>query len=223
MARLKHLPNFLIGFLILATLTSCQGFKYTPRQTTDGVYHTVEEGQTLYDIAKAYNLTVETLKQANSVEDETKLSIGTRLWIPGAKSLAAVGDGDAPRKAKRGALAWPVDGGIITSRFGPRNGRNHDGIDIGAKEGTPILAAADGKVVFNGWMHGYGRMLIVKHANHLTTVYAHNSKNSVKKNSRVKRGQVIGEVGQTGRSTGPHLHFEVRNDTHPKNPLLYLP
>lgn len=209
--------------MIVATLASCQGFKYTPTRSSDGVYHTVEEGQTLYDIAKAYNVTVETLKQANSIDDETRLSIGTRLWIPGAKRVESVDSDDAPRKAKRGALSWPVDGGIITSRFGQRNGRNHDGIDIGAKEGTPILAAADGKVVFNGWMHGYGRMLIVKHANHLTTVYAHNSKNKVKKNSRVKRGQVIAEVGQTGRSTGPHLHFEVRNDTHPKNPLLYLP
>lgn len=203
-------------------LASCQGFKYTPRPSADGVYHTVEEGQTLYDIAVAYNVPVETLKLANSITDEKKLAIGTRLWIPGAKELVAVSS-DSKRKAKHGSLSWPVDGGIITSRFGPRNGRNHDGIDIGAKEGTPILAAADGKVVFNGWMHGYGRMLIVKHANHLTTVYAHNSKNKVRKNSRVKRGQIIGEIGQTGRSTGPHLHFEVRNDTHPKNPLLYLP
>lgn len=210
--------------MILATLASCQGFKYTSKSSSDGVYHTVEEGQTLYDIAKAYNVSIEDLKQANSIEDETKLSIGAQLWIPGAKKLASVGrDQDSHRKVLPGFLAWPVDGGIITSRFGLRNSRNHDGIDIGAKEGTPILAAADGKVVFNGWMHGYGRMLIVKHANHLTTVYAHNSKNNVKKNSRVKRGQTIGEVGQTGRSTGPHLHFEVRNDTHPKNPLLYLP
>ena len=203
------------------TLAGCQGFKYTQRPASERVYHTVQEGQTLYDIAKQYNVTVEALKQANSIEDETNISIGTRLWIPGAQKSAE--SGDEKQVAKHGILKWPIDGGIITSRFGARNERHHDGIDIGAKEGTPILAAADGQVMFSGWAQGYGMILIVKHPNHLTTVYAHNSKNRVKKNNRVKQGQVIGEVGQTGRSTGPHLHFEVRNDTHPKDPLLYLP
>ena len=99
-----------------------------------------------------------------------------------------------------------------------------DAIDIGVKRGTPVVAAADGKVVFSDWgPKGYGLMVIVKHPNHLTTVYAHNSKNWVKKNDRVKKGQRIASVGSTGRSTGPHLHFEVRNDTHPRNPLKFLP
>jgi murein DD-endopeptidase MepM/ murein hydrolase activator NlpD len=119
-------------------------------------------------------------------------------------------------------LAWPLKG-ILTSRFGRRHGRNHEGIDIGAKKGTPIRAAAAGKVVFSGWgPTGYGKMVIIKHAGHLTTVYAHNDKNWVKKNMQVKKGQLIAAVGSTGRSSGPHLHFEVRNDTHAKNPLNYL-
>ena len=102
--------------------------------------------------------------------------------------------------------------------------RHHDGIDIGARKGTPIVSAADGKVMFSGWgPTGYGLMVIIKHKNNLTTVYAHNSHIHVHKNQVVKQRQKIASVGSTGRSTGPHLHFEVRNDSHAYNPLQYLP
>ena len=132
----------------------------------------------------------------------------------------------APRKAVKaveGFLIWPVKG-QLTSKFGNRNGRHHDGIDIGSRKGTPIVAAADGKIMFSGWgPTGYGLMLIIRHKNNLTTVYAHNLYNHIHKNQLVRQGQRIASVGSTGRSTGPHLHFEVRNDTHPQNPLNYLP
>jgi murein DD-endopeptidase MepM/ murein hydrolase activator NlpD len=95
---------------------------------------------------------------------------------------------------------------------------------VGARKGTPVVAAAAGKVMFSGWgPTGYGLMVIIKHKNNLTTVYAHHSHIHVQKNQKVKQGQRIASVGSTGRSTGPHLHFEVRNDTHPQNPLNYLP
>lgn len=124
---------------------------------------------------------------------------------------------------KRKALLWPVKGGVLTSRFGTRNGKNHHGLDIGAPKGTPIRAADGGTVEFSGWgPRGYGLMIIIKHPGNLTTVYAHNSKNLVKKGKTVKRGQKIAKVGKTGRATGTHVHFEVRNDTHPQNPLLYF-
>ena len=126
-------------------------------------------------------------------------------------------------KAITGFLIWPVKG-QLTSRFGNRSGRHHDGIDIGARKGTPIVAAAGGKIMFSGWgPTGYGLMLIIKHKSNLTTVYAHNSYIHVHKNQIVKQGQRVASVGSTGRSTGPHLHFEVRNDSKPMNPLNYLP
>ena len=119
---------------------------------------------------------------------------------------------------------WPVKGGILTSRYGIRNGRKHEGIDIGAKTGTPIRAASGGTVMFSGpGPTGYGLMVIVKHSENLMTVYSHNSKNYVRKNMKVKQGQMLAAVGSTGRSTGPHLHFEVRNDARPMDPLSYLP
>ena len=105
-----------------------------------------------------------------------------------------------------------------------RNGRMHEGIDIGAPKGTAVRAAARGQVVFSGWgPTGYGKMVIIKHQHHLTTLYAHNSKLIAKKGNRVKQGEKISLIGSTGRSTGPHLHFEVRQNTHPKDPIKYLP
>ena len=126
-------------------------------------------------------------------------------------------------KTRKGFLIWPAKG-TLTSRFGMRNGRKHEGIDIGAPKGTPVRAAASGQVVFSGWgPTGYGKMIIIKHQHHLTTLYAHNSKLIAKKGTRVKQGQKISLIGSTGRSTGPHLHFEVRNNTHAKDPIKYLP
>ncbi len=104
-----------------------------------------------------------------------------------------------------------------------RAGQRHDGIDIAAPEGTPIHAAGEGTVIFAGEQSGYGSIVIVKHEGGLVTLYAHASKVLVDEGARVRRGEAIARVGQTGRTTGPHLHFEVRDGTRPRNPLLYLP
>jgi murein DD-endopeptidase MepM/ murein hydrolase activator NlpD len=98
----------------------------------------------------------------------------------------------------------------------------HEGIDISAPVGTPIMAAAGGQVIFTGKMRGYGRMIIIQHANRYVTVYAHDSVNLVREGQIVSAGQVIGEVGRSGRTTGANLHFEVRHNNIASNPLLYL-
>jgi len=216
------------------------------RSNQEGVYHTVQKGQTLYLIARAYDVEINRLKRINGIYNPSKLQIGTRLWIPGAWQVLNVDtsiDKQALTKNKKrrnkklnkkekinknieaitGFLIWPVKG-QLTSRFGNRSGRHHDGIDIGARKGTQVVAAAGGKIMFSGWgPAGYGLMLIIKHKSNLTTVYAHNSYIHVHKNQIVKQGQRVASVGSTGRSTGPHLHFEVRNDSNPMNPLNYLP
>ena len=117
-------------------------------------------------------------------------------------------------------LIWPVSG-PITSGFGWRWGRMHEGIDIGAPCGTPIHAAASGTVIYSGWMSGYGNFVVIDHGNGLATAYAHQSAIYVSGGS-VSQGQVIGAVGSTGHSTGCHLHFEVRINGTPVNPLNYL-
>lgn len=117
---------------------------------------------------------------------------------------------------------WPVKG-RVTSPFGTRHGRPHDGIDISSPRGTPIQAAADGTVLYVGRLSGYGNLLILKHPGNFFTAYAHLSQTHVRKGDRVRQGKIIGNVGRTGRATGAHLHFEVRLRAVPQNPLDFLP
>jgi murein DD-endopeptidase MepM/ murein hydrolase activator NlpD len=128
-----------------------------------------------------------------------------------------------PARSGGGApLAWPLKG-VLYGRYGVRAGRRHDGIDIAAPEGTTVSAAAPGTVIYAGEQTGYGSIVIVRHEGGMVTLYAHNSRLLVDEGAHVKRGEPIAKVGQTGRTTGPHLHFEVREGTRPRNPLLYLP
>jgi len=118
-------------------------------------------------------------------------------------------------------LSWPARG-VITSRYGWRYRRHHDGIDLASPRGTPIYAARAGRVAFAGWYYGYGRAVIVDHGGGLTTLYGHASKLLARTGQVVEQGQLIALVGCTGRCTGSHLHFEVRINRRAVNPLPYL-
>jgi murein DD-endopeptidase MepM/ murein hydrolase activator NlpD len=118
-------------------------------------------------------------------------------------------------------LIWPV-AGPITSPFGWRWGRMHQGIDIGVPEGTPIHAAAAGTVIYCGWEEGYGNFVVLDHGGNLATAYGHQSSIAVACGQQVAQGQVIGYSGCTGHCTGPHVHFEVRIDGNPVDPMGYL-
>lgn len=119
-------------------------------------------------------------------------------------------------------FSWPVDG-PVSSQYGRRGRRHHDGIDISAPVGTPVRAAADGVVVYVGSLRGYGRMIILRHVRGYFTAYAHNARHYVAHGDQVRRGEVIATVGRTGRTTGPNLHFEVRRNAVAYNPLSFLP
>lgn len=152
-------------------------------------------------------------------------------WIAEATALAAAdasvrgqlaaaqGPGDTTPSAQ--GLIWPV-GGPITSPFGSRWGRLHAGIDIGAPYGTPIRAAATGRVVLAAWTGGYGNYTCIDHGGGLATCYAHQASFATSAGAQVSQGQVIGYVGNTGNSFGAHLHFEVRINGNPVDPLGYL-
>jgi murein DD-endopeptidase MepM/ murein hydrolase activator NlpD len=116
---------------------------------------------------------------------------------------------------------WPVNG-PVTSGFGWRWGRMHEGIDIGAGDGTPIRAAAAGRVVYAGWMSGYGNLVAIDHGGGVSTAYGHQSSIAAGLGQVVSQGQTIGYVGCTGHCFGPHLHFEVRINGSPVDPLGYL-
>ena len=120
------------------------------------------------------------------------------------------------------AMLWPVDG-PLSSGFGRREGKTHDGIDLAVAEDTPVRAACDGVVAYAGdGMHGYGNLVVLRHAGALATLYAHNRELLVRQGDAVARGQVIARSGATGRVTAPHLHFEVRLGNSPVNPHPYL-
>ena len=127
-----------------------------------------------------------------------------------------------------GTYIWPVRG-VITSLYGKRVhpifkvAKMHTGLDIGAAHGTPIKAADSGVVIYSDWYGGYGRCIIIDHGHGFSTLYAHLSRQSVKLGDRVNKGHSIGNVGSTGYSTGPHLHFEVRRNGETTDPQLYLP
>ena len=135
---------------------------------------------------------------------------------------ASSNDGSAPATPSAAGFIWPVDG-PITSPFGPRWGTIHPGIDIGVPEGTPIHAAAAGTVIWCGWESGYGNLTVIDHHNGLATAYGHQSKIEVSCGENVDQGQQIGLVGCTGYCFGAHLHFEVRVNGTPVDPLGYLP
>ena len=143
-------------------------------------------------------------------------------------ALAAAIRGAQPQAGSTGSgqpsaagFIWPCDG-VVTSGFGMRWGRMHEGIDIGCAYGAPNRAAAAGTVIYAGWMSGYGNLVVIDHGNGLSTAYAHASSLAVSVGQSVSQGQTVSYVGATGHATGPHLHFEVRVNGVAVDPLQYL-
>lgn len=123
--------------------------------------------------------------------------------------------------ASAAGLVWPVHG-VLTSGFGWRWGRMHEGIDLAVPSGTPVVASASGTVLLSGWLGGYGNLVVIDHGNGLATAYGHNTSVTVVYGQSVAQGQLIAYSGNTGHSTGPHVHFEVRVNGTPVDPLGYL-
>ena len=199
----------------------------------DGIYHVVHRGENLFRIGKAYDFTYQELARINGLDNPHKIETGHKIFIPGATrqlpveiitpasvSLERPRGGDYSAGEANGFI-WPVRG-EVSSRFGPRGDGFHDGVDIMATEGSAVLAAETGEVIYSDRLGGYGNMIIVRHGDGLVSVYAHNRSNRVAEGDRVAKGDVIAEVGETGRATAPHLHFEIRKDNIARDPLYYL-
>lgn len=179
-----------------------------------GVMHTVQKGESLARVAHAYRVSPEAIRQANPVVAQKGILAGDEIFVPGGSS-----------RTPPTAYIWPVQG-RLTDGYGyrehPISGENtfHQGIDIAVPLGRTFVAARSGRAIFSGWKGNFGRTIIIDHEDGDWTVYAHNSANLVKEGQYVKRGEVIGRVGDTGSTTGPNLHFEVRRHRRAVNPLL---
>ena len=214
------------SLLIVLALTSCSslsnltGFGRYSNNITKPVYHTVRSGDTLRVISSDYGVSEKTIAFLNGVHDLSRIRVGQRLLVSYGNPVSQRGSlilGSAipakysPSQEYSRRVIWPVRKGKISSYFGPRGRSFHDGIDIAAPTGTAVYAAHSGVVAYsdNG-VRGYGKMVIIRSKTGLTTVYGHNSRLLVDEGQHVRQGQVIAKVGSTGRSSGPHLHFEIR-------------
>jgi murein DD-endopeptidase MepM/ murein hydrolase activator NlpD len=194
----------------------------------DGVYHAVVNDDTLESIAEKYKVEVESITGLSyndlrpplfRIQEGMKLIVpgGTKPYVPRRVTSYM---GPIPSNARgTGAFVWPVSGKLTQLYWW-----GHRAVDIGAPTGSAVVATDGGYVSFVGWTDiGYGYLIIVDHANGYSSYYAHLSLMYVMLGQQVERGQVIGAVGSTGNSTGPHLHLEIRYNGVEQNPLVYLP
>jgi murein DD-endopeptidase MepM/ murein hydrolase activator NlpD len=148
----------------------------------------------------------------------------SRGAAPAARAPAGVAPSDSLPDHYAGTLQWPLEAGIVSSEFGERWGKMHKGIDIAADVGEPVYAIAPGEVIYAGsGLRGYGNVIILRHDRQRTSLYAHNSALTVKQGDLVAQGSVVALLGNTGHSTGPHVHFEIRDGDTPVNPGTVLP
>ncbi|MEL6364594.1 MAG: peptidoglycan DD-metalloendopeptidase family protein [Pseudomonadota bacterium] len=222
----------------------------TRRVPSKSAVHTVRSGDTLYSIATRNGLTVDEVARSNGLSAPYALSVGDQLRLPGADGKADIPNlrfVEAPRKpatarpaavrspppaakpaaataaSPGGAFDWPVRGPVLSQYGVQENGRRNDGINISAPAGTPVRAAASGVVIHRGdELEGYGKLILIKHADGWVTAYAHTDQIIVQKGDKVERGQIIAKVGASGGVARPQLHFELRKDLRPVDPQSVL-
>ncbi len=192
-----------------------------PSSATTAAY-LVQRGDTLWSIAQRYHTTCQELLELNPSLSADSLKAGENISLPSASVREIPASSVSRQRSYSSPYAWPLVG-IITSPFGERELGGHHGIDIAGDTGDSVRASAAGTVRKAEYHDIYGNMILLDHENGQQTLYGHLSKIMVEPGETVSRGQVIGAVGSTGFSTGPHLHFEIRLNEMAVNPVPYLP
>ena len=212
---------------LVALRVETQALEREQTEQTQLVAEQTEARRNAYDTLIAEQGRLEDMR-ANRQSTLASIRVQRKEWEDEADALAAqsaeiaaAATSGPPPAASASGLIWPVSGTVV-SPFGMRWGRLHAGIDIAAPTGTPVVASASGRVTYAGWMDGYGLIVVIQHAGSLATAYAHNSSLAVSTGQSVSQGQQISAVGCTGHCYGPHVHFEVRVNGSPVDPMGYL-
>ncbi len=247
---LRDKKTFFILFLILSLMTACAT---TSGTKTNGVYHRVKEGETLWRIARTYDCDIDELARVNHLSD-SRIEAGSVLFIPHAlraipvrpgtessdRTYDATGKRDSgPVQKEREPSSGDVSGsdvsrsqrpdfmwplnGTVSSKFGVYKGMQHNGIKINGKAGMPVVASAGGIVIHSAHIKYYGETIIIKHNNTYSTVYSHLQERKIGAGTTVKKGEEIGLLGKEEKTGKYCLHFEIRYKNRAKNPLYYLP
>jgi lipoprotein NlpD len=241
MARRARSPLLAVNATLALVALGC-GTGRPLHQPPPGDFYVVRAGESLTDIARRQGVPLEDLAEINGLPADAPLAAGQVVFVLLARGVvpasspdilppSVLDEGDRPGDDDRldadsggRPLAWPVRDVVISSAYGKRWGRAHEGIDLAAPKGTPVFAAREGTVLYaSDKLSGYGKMVVLQHDGDLLTAYAHNSSLLVREGDKVRAGQMIARVGQTGRASAPHLHFEVRRGQIPQNPLRFLP
>ncbi len=232
MTRRKNIKLRFFLLLFAFILSACAGPQTFPpvisptcpvpvQPTVPGVFHTVKKGETLWRISRNYGVNLNELAKFNNISNACKLEVGQKIFIPNELKKETPQTGRLPSHVD---FIWPYRGPVISCFQQKKLDTKNCGIDILSRPGAPIRAACAGNVIFSSNnMRGYGKTIIIRHSNTFTTVYTNQSRNLVKAGDYVTQGQTIAYAGSTGRASQSSVHFELRKNGKPQNPLLYLP
>ncbi|MBC2851125.1 peptidoglycan DD-metalloendopeptidase family protein [Cetobacterium sp. 8H] len=195
--------------------------------TEDGIFYSIKKGDTFESLSKKFDVDIKTIKEDNEID---RLLIGAKIFLrePKVSKYLNSFKTEYVKTNTLGKFSNPLVAMKITSGFGTRKHPvlkkvlSHGALDLKAKVGTKVMSARDGVVSYAGRASGYGKLIIIKHSDGYETRYAHLSKIDVKKGQKISQNELIGLSGATGRVSGPHLHFEIRQYGKVKNPLSYL-
>ncbi len=222
--RFPSLAPLMVVLIVVASGCATVGTKNDyivrgfPEKGRPGVYHKVEKGETLWSIAKAYDVSVKEIVDSNRIPNVARVEQNQLVFIPGAHANQEI---TVNKESRENGFAWPVRGKLL-GYFHERKGAYFNkGLDIQAREGDVVRAARHGQVVFADYLMGYGYTVILSHPDEFFSVYARNGKLLVGLNDSVQQGQEIARVGQGDNPS--YVHFEIRKKSLEDNPLYYLP
>jgi len=216
----------IIFLIIFIAIAGCATPRYIPPHERvkhpTGIYHKVKRGETVFRIAKTYNIDMDQIVKTNRLSDAGQINEGQLLFIPKrGKPMTVI---PIMTDYEKEDFMWPLKG-RIAAYFGTSKGRlTNKGVDIQAREGATVVAARSGWIIFSSEkVKGYGKVIVIDHTDGYQTVYLHNSENLVRAGQFVRQNTPIAKAGSTGRAKASCLHFEIRKNHNPRNPLHFLP